>query len=297
MKIFMQIWGNKKIIDSLERAREKNSLVQSYLFCGPEALGKFLIAKQFAEKLTGGSGRAVNQNLLIIEPEVEEKDGIFKEKEIKLEVIKNLQKEFSLTAYAQNYRVAIIRSAQKLNLAAQNALLKILEEPPEKAVIILVAEDEKKLLPTIVSRCQIKRFKLLADTELNELIPADSADRAELIFWSLGRPGFLENLLQDEARLEEKREIEREFKAIFSASGNDRLFLAETLSKDTPVLLEKMDLWTIILRGVILNQKSFLTITPEQALKLIETITESKKIIENTNANVRLAVENLLLAF
>jgi DNA polymerase-3 subunit delta' len=293
----MQIWGNKKITDSLERALEKNSLVQSYLFCGPEALGKFLIAKQFAEKLTGGSGRAVNQNLLLIEPEVEEKDGIFKEKEIKLEAIKNLQKEFSLTAYAQNYRVAIIRSAQKLNLAAQNALLKILEEPPEKAVIILVAEDEKKLLPTIVSRCQIKRFKLLADTELNELIPADSADRAELIFWSLGRPGFLENLFQDKAKLEEKREIERDFKAIFSASGNDRLFLAETLSKDTPVLLEKMDLWTIILRGVILNQKSFLTITPEQALKLIEQITESKKIIENTNANVRLAVENLLLAF
>jgi len=63
------------------------------------------------------------------------------------------------------------------------------------------------------------------------------------------------------------------------------------------VLLEKMDLWTIILRGAILNQKSFLTITPEQALKLIEQITESKKIIENTNANVRLVVENLVLNF
>ena len=64
----MQIIGNKKIIDSLERALEKNNLAQSYLFCGPQALGKFLVAREFAEKLTGGQGETVNQNLLIIKP-------------------------------------------------------------------------------------------------------------------------------------------------------------------------------------------------------------------------------------
>ncbi|MCX6761411.1 MAG: hypothetical protein NTY33_00985 [Candidatus Moranbacteria bacterium] len=293
----MQIIGNKKIIDSLEQALGKNSLAQSYLFCGPEALGKFLVAREFAEKLTGGQGEAVNQNLLIIEPEVEEKDGIFKEKEIKLEAIKRLQKEFSLTAYAENYRVAIIRSAQSLNLSAQNALLKILEEPPEKAVIILVAEDEKKLLPTIVSRCQIKKFKLLSEAELSEMVSLDFPNKAELIFWSLGRPGFLQNLLDNKTELEERREILKELQGLFSMRGNEKLFLAESFAKNTPVLLEKMDFWIILLRSVILGQKSFVTITPEKALKLIEKIEESKKIIESTNSNVRLVVENLLLAF
>lgn len=293
----MQIIGNKKIIDSLEQARDKNSLAQSYLFCGPEALGKFLVAKNFSEKLTGGRGEVVNQNLLIIEPEVEEKDGIFKEKEIKLEAVKRLRKEFSLTAHSENYRVAIIRSADELNVSAQNALLKILEEPPEKAVIILVAEDEKKLLPTIVSRCQIKRFRLLSEVELGELASLDLPNREEIIFWSLGRPGFLKNMLKDEARLGEKQKLVKELQSLLAASSNEKLFLAESLSKDTPALMEKMDLWSILFRNVILGQKSFVAVAPEKALKLIEKIEESKKIISSTNSNVRLMVENLLLAF
>lgn len=293
----MQIIGNKKIIDSLERSREKNSLAQSYLFCGPHALGKFLFAREFAEKLTGGHGEAVNSNLLIIEPEIEEKDGIFKEKEIKLDAIKHLQKEFSLTGFASQYRVAIIRSAQNLNLSAQNALLKILEEPPEKAVIMLVAEDEKKLLPTIVSRCQTKKFKLLSETELGEMAEENLPNREELIFWSLNRPGFLKNLVDNPEKLEERREITKELKNIFSMTGNEKLFLVENMAKNTPILLEKMDLWVILFRSVILGQKSFSAIAPEKALKLIEKIEESKKIIMSTNSNARLVVENLLLAF
>ena len=293
----MQIIGNKKIIDSLEQAREKNSLAQSYLFCGPEGLGKFLLAREFAEKLTGGKGDGVNPNLLQIEPEVEEKDGIFKEKEIKREAVSELQKKFSLTAYSEHYRVAIIRSAQKLNLSAQNSLLKILEEPPEKAIIILVAEDEKKMLPTIVSRCQIMRFKLLTETELESIIEADAPNRAELLFWALGRPGFLRLMLNDVDKFKEKQEIVEELRKIFSLTGNEKLFLAESLAKDTPVLLEKLDLWVVLLRSVILGQKSFVSVAPEKALKLIEKIEEVKKIISSTNSNVRLAVENLLLAF
>jgi DNA polymerase-3 subunit delta' len=295
--MFSLIGGNKKIIDSLERAIEKKSLAQSYLFCGPEAVGKFLTAKKFAEKLTGQKNEAVNSNLLIIEPEVEEKDGVFKEKAIKLEAIKHLQKEFSLTAFSKSYRVAIIRSAQALNLSAQNALLKILEEPPENTIIILVAEDVQELLPTIVSRCQIKQFSLLLETELGEMFDASLPNREEIIFWSLGRPGLLQILLQSEIKLEEKRAIAKEFQLLFSMIGNDRLFLAESLSKNTPVLLEKFNFWIILLRSGLLNQKSFVNILPEKALELIEKIEDSKKIIENTNSNVRLVVENLLLAF
>jgi DNA polymerase-3 subunit delta' len=293
----MQIKGHKKIIDSLERALARNSLAQSYLFCGPEALGKFLVARKFAEKLTGGQGEVVNQNLLLIEPEVEEKDGVFREKEIKLEAIKRLQKEFSLTAFAKSFRVAIIRSAGELNLSAQNALLKILEEPPENTVIILVTEDEKKLLPTIISRCQIKRFKLLAEEELSKMMDPALASREEFIFWSLGRPGFLENFLSGKSDLDERKEIVKELQSLFSMSGNEKLFLAEVLSKNTPVFLEKMDFWVVLLRSVILGQKGFLAIHPERALSLIEKIEESKGMIKNTNSNVRLVAENLLLAF
>jgi DNA polymerase-3 subunit delta' len=293
----MKIKGNRKIVSSLNRAIEKKSLVQSYLFCGPQALGKFLIAKEFAERVTGWQDEVVNPNLLIIEPELEENDGVFREKEIKLEAIKRLQREFSLTSFSKNYRVAIIRSAEKLNLSAQNALLKILEEPPENTMIILVVENEKKILPTLVSRCQIKRFNLLSEEELAETLDTTLLNREELIFWSFGRPGFLENFLHSKTKLEERREIVKELQSLFSMDGNEKLLLAESLSKNIPALLEKLDIWVVILRSVILNKNFFVAISPLKALGIIEKVEESKQLIANTNSNARLVVENLILGF
>lgn len=256
-----------------------------------------MAAKNFSDKLTNWQKESFNSNLLIIEPEVEEKDGIFKEKEIKIEAIKKLQKEFSLTSFGKNYRATIIRSAQKLNISAQNALLKILEEPPKNTIIILIVEDEKKLLPTIISRCQIKRFELLSSEEIGEMFDASLPDREEMIFWSLGRPGWAQNFLQKETELEEKKEIAKEFQSLFSMSLNEKLFLAEQLSKNTPQLLAKIDLWIILLRSIILGRKSFVSVFPLKALKLIEEIEKSKKTINGTNSNARLIVENLLLEF
>ena len=128
---------------------------------------------------------------------------------------------------------------------------------------------------------------------IDEALP----NREELIFWSLGRPGLACNLLDKKVGLEEKRELVRELQSLFSMSGNEKLLCAEALSKNTPLLLEKMDFWIILLRGVILGQKSLITSSPVKALKLIERIEGSKRTIKSTNSNVRLVVENLVLAF
>jgi hypothetical protein len=97
--------------------------------------------------------------------------------------------------------------------------------------------------------------------------------------------------------LEERQEIVKELQALFSMQGNEKLFLAESLSKNVPVLLQKLDVWAIVLRSVILSQESSFAIYPAKALGIIEKIEESKKIIINTNSNVRLVVENLILGF
>ncbi|MFZ2193018.1 MAG: DNA polymerase III subunit [Candidatus Moraniibacteriota bacterium] len=292
----MSIIGHKKIINSLNQVRENKHLSHAYLFCGPEAVGKFLVARNFASELTGESGN-LNRNLFIIEPQIEEKDGIFKEKEIKTEEIKKLQKEFSLTSFGANYRVVIIRSAQKMNVSAQNALLKILEEPPENSVLILVAENEKKLLPTILSRCQIVRFNLLLDKEIELMFSDKIENKKEIIFWSLGRPGLARKFLENKAEIEERIELVKEFNSLFSMELNERLFLAEKISKNTPLLLQKMDFWVMLLRKYILGEEILAKISPSKALKLIENIQESKKIISTTNSNARLVVENLLVLF
>lgn len=292
----MSILGHKKIINSLNQAQENKRLSHAYLFCGPEAVGKFLVAMNFASKLTGESGN-LNRNLFIIEPQIEEKDGIFKEKEIKTEEIKKLQKEFSLTSFGTNYRVAIIRSAQKMNISAQNSLLKILEEPPKNSILILVVENEKKLLPTILSRCQIVRFNLLSDNEMESMFSDKIENRKEIIFWSFGRPGLAHKFLENKAEIVDRLELAREFRLLFSSELNEKFFLVEKISKNTPSLLQKMDFWIMILRQIIFRKETLLNIPPGKALKLIENIEESKKIISTTNSNVRLVLENLVILF
>lgn len=294
----MSIIGHEKIIKTLNNACLQKKMAQAYLFCGPEAVGKFLIAMYFARKLTGESEGNINRNLFLIEPEIkEDKAGIFKEKEIGIDEIRKLQKELRLTSFDKNYRVAIIRSAQKMNMAAQNALLKILEEPPEKSTLMLVCEDEKKLLSTVISRCQIIRFNLLSQEKMKESLGAIVEKKKDIIFWSLGRPGLMQNFLKSKIELEVYFELEKEFRDIFSMKLNECLFLAEKMSKNSPELLRKMDLWIVLLRQVMLGDKSRLTVSPNRAMSLIEKIEETKKIITKTNSNARLALENLLVQF
>lgn len=297
MKIFMSITGHQKIIARLGRAISQKNVSQSYLFCGPESVGKFLVATDFAEKLTGAEKGKLNRNLLIIAPEVEEKNGVRREREIKIDEIKKLQKEFSLTSFGENSRVVIIRSAQNLNRAAQNSLLKILEEPPQKTVLILVVENEKKLLPTIISRCQLVRFSLLPDAQIEAMLDAGTEHKEEIVFWSLGRPGQAKIFLTDKLELEKQLELANEFSSLFSLELNDKFFLAEKLAKNTPELLSRMAFWIVLLRQSLLGKKQKRTISPAKALELIEKIEESKRIIESTNSNVRLVLENLLVLF
>jgi DNA polymerase-3 subunit delta' len=292
----MPIKGHEKIIATLDFAVEKKNVSHAYLFCGPESVGKFLTAMYFCGKLTGEISGKLNRNLLIIEPEVEEKDGIFREKEIKIEKIKNIEKEFSLTSFENGYRTVIIRSAQKMNIAAQNALLKTLEEPPSKSVLVLVTENENSLLPTIVSRCQIVRFGLLSDEEIAEIF-TDEKDREALVFWSLGRPGFAQKFLIKSDELQKRKEVLKEFRSLFSMSLNEKFFFAEQASKDIFELSQKMDLWIVILRKTMLGEKLLIDIFPNKGLDLIEKISDTKKILNTTNANARLAMENLLISF
>ncbi|MBI4099765.1 hypothetical protein HY440_02040 [Candidatus Microgenomates bacterium] len=72
-----------------------------------------------------------------------------------IEEVRELRRALSLRPLKEKHKTAVIPAAEKLTIEAQNALLKILEEPPEDADIILIAPEEESLLPTVVSRCQV----------------------------------------------------------------------------------------------------------------------------------------------
>ncbi|MBS9767846.1 MAG: DNA polymerase III subunit delta' [Flavobacteriaceae bacterium] len=81
---------------------------------------------------------------------------------------KEISKSLSLKSFESNYKVVIIWMAESMNVQASNKLLKLIEEPPEKTVFLLIAEKEEQILTTITSRCQILHFPLLSEADITE---------------------------------------------------------------------------------------------------------------------------------
>lgn len=115
-------------------------LAHAYLFIGKNLKKQAL---EFAEKIQDNK---LDLHLIDFEDS------------IKIEQIREMQRQLSLKPYSGKYKIAVIPEAQSMTIQAQNALLKTLEEPSGQAIIILTSLSEFLLLSTIVSRCQIKRF-------------------------------------------------------------------------------------------------------------------------------------------
>ncbi len=136
---------------------ETNSKSRSYVFYGSNSDISYTAAKDFA-KDAGVS----EFDIIEVEPEIREKNS---KGEIGVKQIREMIRQINLTPGHGSGKMAIIREADKLGVEAANTLLKTLEEPPKTATIILLSSD-LKLLPTILSRCQILR-------QSDKLTPAD----------------------------------------------------------------------------------------------------------------------------
>lgn len=292
----MNIIGHQKIVNFLERSIKKGSISNAYLFSGPEHLGKFRVALDFAQKIVGAARQKINPDIIIVSPEIEEKKGIIKKKDIRVEKIRELEHELGLSSYFGKYKVAIIDDADRLTVSSQNALLKTLEEPEPNCVLILVCHNQGKILPTIKSRCLVKKFSLVKEVEIAKII-SGKENRKDIIFWSLGRPGLASKLRQEEKELDGRKEIKEEFEKMLDSGLGDKFALAENLAKNPDNLISRLNLWTVLLRRKILSGKTFPRMTSEKNLSLIEEIEKSADLVRETNSNPRVVLENLFLKF
>ncbi|MBT8257145.1 MAG: DNA polymerase III subunit delta' [Bacteroidia bacterium] len=102
-----------------------------------------------------------------------------KQGQIGVDEAHDIVKSLSLKSYEGGYKIMIIWMAEKMNIACANKLLKLLEEPPEKTIFILIAEDEEQLISTVRSRCQVLNFPPLSEEIiLNSLVSAYGLDKA-----------------------------------------------------------------------------------------------------------------------
>lgn len=293
----MDIVGHKKILDFLEKIISRDTTSQSYIFSGPEGVGKFSVAKYFARKINGDTESAIEEDIVILHPEIEEIKGVVKKRDIKIESIRELQRRLSMTSSGNRKKIAIIDDADRLTLSAQNSLLKTLEEPPRNSIIILVIRDLSRLLPTIRSRCQNVNFGILDSDEIRKMIPSDDPAKDEIEFFSCGRPGWAMRLVDNKDELSGKIEILRQFRSLLSSDTNERFSQAESLSKDIPKLIGAMDLWMVVLGKIISGDDYTINIRKEKALGLVGEIEKSRRVLMETNSNARLVLENLFLNF
>ena len=161
---FRSVVGQKHITSTLQNAIERGQLAHAYLFCGPRGVGKTTCARIFAKAIncldpqgaeacnccescrSFGEGRSLN---------IHELDAASNNS---VEDIRTLIEQVRIIPQVGRYSVFIIDEVHMLSAAAFNAFLKTLEEPPQHAIFILATTEKHKIIPTILSRCQIYDF-------------------------------------------------------------------------------------------------------------------------------------------
>lgn len=248
--IWDSIRGHAQQTEWFRRTLQRDRLSHAYVFVGPEGIGKRRFARTLAqclfcqrhapeELLACGECSACKLVLAGTHPDLHEVRRLSGKSELTIDVFvgkdenrgrEGLCYDLSLRPMAADRKIAIVDDATAMTQEAANAFLKTLEEPPPKALLILIADRLDALLPTIRSRCQTVRFDSLSSTDVADLLRelelvADPSEAAALAELSGGSLAVATQLL--EPTLRELRDV---MYAQFASRNFDSITLAEKLT-------------------------------------------------------------------
>ena len=309
------IIGHKTQWRFLKRAVQLGKLPHALLFYGPSKVGKKTLALEFAKFLNCQAKdfsqrpcqncpicqaieRRCFPDLILISPQ---------EKEISIDEIRDLSWKMSLKPYSAPWKIAILDSAHSLGKAAQNCFLKTLEEPKEKGIFILVTEYPARLLPTILSRTQKIRFSQVAFLEIEDYLKRKEVGFEKIqriLQFSQGRPGIALECLASEAKLTGlEREI-KELESFLQRDLNFRFEYAKKLSeKSLQELNQTFEVWLSYFNQILLASVKEATTSSQnfaqtsKLKKILQAIEKTQILLNFTNINKKLALENLMLHF
>ncbi|WP_338378205.1 DNA polymerase III subunit gamma/tau [uncultured Flavobacterium sp.] len=159
---FKDVVGQKAITNTLLNAIEHNHLAQALLFTGPRGVGKTTCARILARKINQEGYDDPNEDFSfnVFELDAASNNSV--------DDIRNIIDQVRIPPQTGKYKVYIVDEVHMLSSAAFNAFLKTLEEPPKHAIFILATTEKHKILPTILSRCQIFDFKRITINDAKE---------------------------------------------------------------------------------------------------------------------------------
>jgi len=161
---FKDVVGQQAITTTLKNAIESNHLTQALLFCGPRGVGKTTCARILAKQINSDGSESENEDFAfnIFELDAASNNSV--------DDIRNLIDQVRIPPQVGKYKVYIIDEVHMLTQSAFNAFLKTLEEPPKHAIFILATTEKHKIIPTILSRCQIFDFKRITVKDAAEYL-------------------------------------------------------------------------------------------------------------------------------
>jgi len=333
-KLSWPLIGNGHIFEFLAKSLAKKNIASSYIFTGPSDLGKTAAAHYFARSLVcqsqdrkvlpcgqcpacGQAAKGLHGDIYLIKKPADKKN-------ISIDQIRDFIRSLGLSSFLNSYKIGIIKGADSLSESAVNALLKTLEEPKIKVVIILTVDSLEALPKTIISRSQILRFSPVAAGAIyDDLVKNHGASRSlakDLSRLAAGRPALAWKFLEDKEYYEDYRARVSSFGGLLSPDINQRFGAIEKIlssgaagQEAVESAVKTIDIWQNLTRDLMLLELSLADLVQHEAfledlaplknklnlvaLLNLTDILKRTKLYLGANVNPKLALESLAVSF
>ncbi|MGL4912536.1 MAG: ATP-binding protein [Romboutsia sp.] len=302
---FNNIKGQEFAKKYMTNSLKKESINHAYMFEGIEGVGKETFANDLTKILLDVKNIENTPDCIRVKP-----DG----NSIKIAQIRELQSDIIIKPH-KKYKIYIIDKSEKMTVEAQNALLKTLEEPPEYAIIILIANNKESLLPTIRSRCEIIKFTPIPFIEIKKYLISEGVEenRANLLSsFSRGSMRRALELAESNDFYEMKEKVQSYIETIMNKNMVEILDIPSEMEKYKGESIVVLDMMINFFRDIMISKENIdknmiinadkivfiqnmsKKITYSQVAKIIDIIEDTKmKIKGNCNFNVSIQVMSL----
>ncbi len=321
---FKSIVGHEDIIKHFKRSIELGKVSHAYIINGEVDSGKKMLAGAFAKTLqceAGGTDpcdncRSCTQADAGSHPDIiichHENPNLFSVKEVREQIVGTI----TTKPYRSKYKVYIVPDVHLMNMEAQNALLKSIEEPPEYAVILLISANIDKLLPTVLSRCMVLNTKPIRERDMLQYLVKDmglSEDRAYFCLdFAQGNLGKAIRLANNDEYVQVIDSVVSVMKQIHTMDVEDLAWAMNSIEKFKLSMNNYMDLMMMWYRDALMLKvtgqpdklmfkSEYSTMKKQAGLMSYETIENKINAIEtakkrlDVNANFDVTMELLLL--
>ena len=321
---FKDIAGHEKIKEHLHKAIETDRVSHAYLFSGEAGMGRKTLAKAFAMTLLceeGGSEPCLkchacrqvmsgnHPDLLFVGHEKQASIGVD-------DIRKQIHDTIMIRPYSGGRKIYIVDEAEKMTVQAQNALLKVVEEPPSYGVMLLLATNEDSILPTILSRCVRLKLKPLKDSLVKDFLVdsfGNGESKAEVYAaFARGNLGTAIHLASSEEFQNMYTEFISMMKHLQEMDITELLLFIKKMkeeSRDIYRCLDFIQLWyrdvlmykvtqdinLLIFREEFHTMKAMSANTSYEGLERILQAVDKARIRLEANVNMELAMELMLL--